>query len=73
MNKKRFPRKPRKCPSCSSRRVGSILYGMPAYDEKMERDINEGRIVPGGCCPPIDGPNWECADCHMQFYKEYLL
>lgn len=65
-------RKPRKCPACSSHRVAIILYGMPAFSAKLEKDLNAGRIILGGCCITDDDPEWQCADCQMVIYKTRL-
>lgn len=65
-------KKPRKCPNCSSKKIALILYGYPAFSPKLESDLNEGRIVLGGCVISLDDPSWECADCHVQFYKKIL-
>lgn len=49
VDKLRAPRKPRRCPICKHYPLASILYGMPAYDKKMQRDIDEYRLVLGSC------------------------
>lgn len=61
-------RKPRKCPACSSHRIANILYGMPEYTDELQKDMNSGRIVLGGCCITNDDPRWQCADCQMAIY-----
>ena len=66
-------RKPRKCPACNSSRIANILYGMPEYSPKLERDIEAGRIILGGCCISDDDPVWQCADCQMTIYKKSPL
>ncbi len=68
----RFLRKPRKCPHCGNSPVASILYGMPAYDEKMQKDIAEGRIALGGCCIGMDAPAWQCSSCGLEMYKKQV-
>jgi hypothetical protein len=68
-DKHEFKRKPRKCPKCNSKRIASILYGMPAYSEKLESDMQEGNIVLGGCCIEDGAPNWVCADCDTALFK----
>lgn len=64
--------KPRKCPACGSSRMAEILYGLPALSVKLEKDLNAGRIVLGGCCVTDDDPEWQCADCQMPIYKKSL-
>ena len=62
-------RKPRKCPKCGSVKVANILYGLPAWDPEMEKEIEEGRIVLGGCMVSDDDPEWQCVDCGLDIYK----
>lgn len=40
----------KKCPKCGSRRIAPILYGMPAFSEEMEQQLNEEKLYLGGCC-----------------------
>ena len=61
-------RKPRTCPHCGSRRIARIGYGMPAYTKKLERALEAGRIVLGGCCVTEDDPRWQCIDCSTRIY-----
>ncbi len=56
-------RKCRKCPKCDSNSVAKIIYGLVAYDEQMERDLDAGKIVLGGCCISNDSPEWHCNEC----------
>lgn len=57
------------CPECGSHDVATILWGMPAYDEELERDLDKGRIVLGGCCIPIGEiiPEFHCNACGCEF------
>lgn len=64
--------KPRKCPACDSSRIAEILYGYPAFSAKLEKDLNAGRIILGGCCVSDDDPAWQCVDCQMVIYKNTL-
>lgn len=65
-------RKPKNCPVCRSPRVANILYGMPEFSAKLEKDMNAGRIILGGCCVTNDDPEWQCTDCQMVIYKKSL-
>ena len=69
-NKYEYKRKPRKCPKCDSKRIATILWGMPAYSKKLESDMQDGKIVLGGCCIEIGDPKWQCADCDTEFFKD---
>ena len=59
--------KPKKCPECGSDSIAEILYGLPAYDEQMERDLDAGKIVLGGCCVSDDSPEWHCNKCKHEW------
>jgi len=70
MSKTRAKRKPKKCTICNSSNIASIRYGMPAYDEKLEKDIADNKIVLGGCEIREDAAKWICTDCETEYYKE---
>ena len=53
----------RKCPKCGSRRVAPILYGMPAFSEEMEQQLNEEKLYLGGCCISGIDPTYHCFQC----------
>ena len=53
----------RKCPKCGSRRVAPILYGMPAFSEEMEQQLNEEKLFLGGCCISGIDPTYHCFQC----------
>jgi hypothetical protein len=56
-------RKGRKCPRCGSTNTAEILYGLPAFSEKLERDVNEGKLALGGCIVrsvPVNGVAVHC-------------
>ena len=60
----------KKCPKCKSNSVASILFGMPAFSEKLMKDKDEGRVVFGGCV--IDEnfrPDWHCNQCKYEWEK----
>jgi len=65
-----YVRKPALCPLCGSARVAEILWGMPAFSEQMQKDLDAGKIVLGGCCIFGDEPTWQCADCGTDFYHK---
>lgn len=56
-----------KCPKCGSENIAEIFWGMPAMDEDLERRIEEGKIVIGGCCITGFAPDWHCNDCGCEF------
>jgi len=63
-------KKPKKCPACSSKKVATILWGLPAFSPELEIDFKEGKIVLGGCVISDNDPEWQCVDCEVQIYKE---
>ena len=62
-------RKPKKCPKCGCAKIASIQYGMPAFSPALRMDLDEGKIVLGGCCVSNDDPAWQCVECGMQIYR----
>lgn len=59
--------KPRKC-HCGGK-VARIFYGMPAYSEKLQADLDAGRVILGGCEMFEHMPTWQCTKCGQEFYK----
>ncbi len=53
----------RKCPKCGSNSVARILYGYPIPSEELEKELEEGRIIMGGCCIPEFPTKWFCNQC----------
>jgi len=49
--------------------MADILYGEPAY-RSLERDLEAGRIILGGCLRTDNSPTWQCLDLGTQIYKE---
>lgn len=56
MSKFEFLRKPRVCPVCKSKRIATILWGMPAFSEDLQKKMETGEITLGGCCVSMDDP-----------------
>ncbi len=61
--------KPKKCPNCGSAKVASILYGLPMFNEELERDLESGEVILGGCCVTDDDPLWQCMECDHRWGK----
>jgi len=55
--------KPQKCQICESKSIAEILYGLPAFSEKLSKELEKKRIVLGGCCVTEKDPEWHCNDC----------
>lgn len=54
-----------KCPKCGNENIAEILYGLPVFDDKLERDLADGKIVLGGC--EDDTKRWHCNNCKTEF------
>lgn len=61
--------KPAQCPKCGSERIAYYQYGDPRFTEKLQKEIEVGKIVLGGCCIGIDDPFCVCTKCKTDFYK----
>jgi hypothetical protein len=59
--------KPTLCPSCGGPRVAAILYGLPMFDDELNRSLDEGRVVLGGCSVFEDSATWRCLECGHQW------
>jgi hypothetical protein len=69
MNKSTYTKKPDQCPKCGSLKVASILNGMPA-SRKIEKEVDEGRVVLGGCCVTDNSPTWKCLECQALLHQD---
>lgn len=38
-----------KCPKCGNRNVAEYLWGMPAFTEQLEEELEAGHVVVGVC------------------------
>jgi len=64
--------RPSKCPKCGSGRVAEIVYGMPASDPELGKEVETGRIVLGGCVVPREPPQWQCLACRHKWGEARL-
>ena len=57
------------CSYCGSRNIARIFRGMPAFTEELQRELDEGKVVLGGC--EVEGiyplPRYQCNDCEEEF------
>jgi hypothetical protein len=51
------------CPFCGSKRIAYIQYGLIGFSSRLEKAIDEKRIILGGCTISGDDPEWHCWDC----------
>ncbi len=56
-----------KCVKCGSKNVAEYLWGLPKYDEQLEKEITDGKIVLGGCEVLPYSPKYKCNDCKKDF------
>jgi len=61
-----------KCPVCGSNKIATYLRGMTLFSKKLQKDIDEGKIILGGCIVSGDDPFCICTDCNTEFYKQDL-
>jgi hypothetical protein len=54
---------PDQCPACHSPRVATILYGLPHFTPELEREMDDQRVVLGGCVIFEDSTQWHCVAC----------
>ncbi len=55
------------CPACGSHNIARYLYGMPAMDEELKRDIENHKVICAGCCVTEDDPEYHCNVCGEDF------
>ena len=60
--------KPR-CPKCASANVVSIIYGFPAFTEKLKKQLKNRELVLGGCqrFTDVEKDKWHCNECGYEF------
>lgn len=57
----------KKCVKCGSHNTGAYLYGMPLFDEALEKDLAEKKIFLGGCMVTELNPQFHCNECNQDF------
>ena len=71
-----------KCPFCGSTNTARYIYGYPLFSERMEKKLNDGKWILGGCCMAtveINGqivnmkPHRKCNKCKKDFGKPPVL
>lgn len=55
------------CPKCNSKNIAWILWGLPADMKSLKKELDQGKIVLGGCLVSNNDPKWECNDCHHRW------
>jgi hypothetical protein len=64
-----LPRKPEglSCPSCGSKDLAVILYGLPAMTEELKKALANQQVTLGGCLVHSEAPQWACNTCGHKF------
>lgn len=60
--------KPAKCPKCGSNRIAEFRYGTKTLTIDIQKDIDNGKVVLGGCCQTGFDPLWYCNSCQTEIY-----
>jgi len=56
-----------KCPKCKSEKIATIFWGFPGDMKELEKEIEEKKIVLGGCIVTDHDPKWECTACNHRW------
>ena len=55
------------CPLCNCKKIATIFWGYPADMKELEKEIEEKKIVLGGCIVTDHDTKWECIDCNHRW------
>jgi len=55
------------CPSCNCKNIAIIFWGFSGDMKELEKEIEEKKIVLGGCIVTDHDPKWECTDCYHRW------
>lgn len=59
------------CPACNSTKVARVLMGYVRHpSEALQKDLDEGRVIRGGCCVTGDDPDYFCHHCRYRWRDE---
>jgi hypothetical protein len=56
-----------KCPNCKKSSIAEILWGYILLTPEGERNLEEKKIVLGGCIVTDNDPKWECTECYHRW------
>ena len=62
--------KPVICPQCGFDKISNLLYGIQEIDEVLQKDIDDKRVLIGGCSILKTSLLWFCTSCETEFYLE---
>ena len=49
------------CPSCKSKKVIPVIYGLPGNE--LMKEAEEGKVALGGCVINGNESMWHCIEC----------
>ncbi len=55
------------CPQCKSTNIAKILHGLPVMSPELQKDLDDGKVVLGGCTVFENMPHHHCNDCDTDF------
>jgi hypothetical protein len=55
------------CLKCNSDNLAKYHYGLPNFTDELKKQIDDGKIILGGCELSIDNPSYCCNDCKYEF------
>jgi len=56
------------CPHCGSDRVAKALYGVNEIDDTLQEEINEEKVLLGGCMRLPHSFDYYCINCQREIY-----
>lgn len=62
-------RKPGTSPRCGNGRIAAVRYGFQIITPKLEKELDEGQVVLGGCVISDRNPAWQCVDCGEKLFR----
>ena len=51
------------CPKCKSKNFAEILWGYFPPTDEIDKGLEQGKYILGGCLVTDHDPKWECNDC----------
>jgi hypothetical protein len=56
-----------KCPKCGSTNVAAFVYGLIEDDPEFWKDVDDGKVIPGGCEIDDKSPKYRCNECDFEW------
>ena len=60
------------CPKCSSDNLAEFLYGMPVNGPELENDLENNKIILGGCSILENAPNFRCNESEYEWEGDHV-